>query len=230
MKTKLLLTPLLALCLPLAAQASVFVNGGQTSVALDFATLESAASLELSSADPTATAAPGFAVGFAITNSTPFTYDIDPFTPLGGSIGHTGSVTFLISGTTDEVTVGNFDIGFDAGRISETPSLSGFFVEDTFSGLGILFDVGAPATETFSASAEAFFAEADLFVSPEFAGFLFDAGLAASDLTGALIGSAQIDAAVIPEPSLIGGLFGAAALSLVLFRRRRKTATVVSKA
>jgi hypothetical protein len=211
---------LAALSTPALLQGQVFVNGGVTSVNLDFAALQSAASLEILSVNDAVPAAPGFAAGFTITTDSPFTFDATEFAPLGGSISHTGSLTFQIVNTTDTVTVGNLDIGFDAGRAGGNNS--GFFVSDTISGLGILFDVGAPDLDSFIASNQAFFAWADLFVSPEFAGFLQTAGLAQTNLAGAAIGSAQIDAAVIPEPSTVALLAGLGVLGLVLYRRRKQ--------
>jgi hypothetical protein len=112
-----------------------------------------------------------------------------PFTPTGGSISHTGSVTFNVVGTETLVEVGNFVIGYDGARAAD--GNSGFFVQDTISDLGILFDVGAPTT--LEATPDNFFAAAVLNVSPEFATYLSTNELATADLTGVEIGSAQID-------------------------------------
>ena len=171
------------------------VTMGTTSVDLDFDTLASAASLEFTAVDNTGIPATGFPAGFAITSASPFQYSIDPFAPIGGNISHTGSVTFTVSGTETLVQVGNFNIGYDGTRA--TNGNSGFFAEDTISELGILFDVADPTT--LDAGPDGFYAEADLNVSPEFATYLSDNGLAESDLTGATIGSAQIDG--IPDMS-----------------------------
>jgi len=208
-----------ALSAPALLQSQVFVNDGVTSVNLNFEALESAASLQILSVNDAVPAAPGFAAGFAITTESPFTYNAAEFAPIGGSISHIGSLTFQIVNTSDTVTVGNLDIGFDAARAGGNNS--GFFVSDTISGLGILFDVGAPDQGTFIASDQAFFAWADLFVSPEFASFLQGANLAQTDLAGVAIGSAQIDAAVIPEPSTVALLAGLGVLGFVIYRRRR---------
>ncbi len=165
------------------------VSSGVTSVNLDFDTLASAASLEFTAVDNSGIPATGFPAGFAITSASPFQFGIDPFAPIGGSISHTGSVTFTISGTETLVQVGNFSIGYDGARA--TDGNSGFFVEDTISSLGILFDVAAPTT--LEAGPDGFYAEADLNVSPEFATYLSTNSLAESDLTGAAIGSAIIN-------------------------------------
>lgn len=172
-----------------ASSTAVTITSGSTSVNLDFETLASAASLVFASVSNTATPADGFPAGFRITTGSPFQYTLNPFSPVGGSISHTGGVVFTISGTEDTVEVGNFNIGFDPARA--VGGNSGFFVQDTISDLGILFDVAAP--DSLSATPNAFMAEADLNVSSEFAGFLSGAELAASDLTGATVGSALID-------------------------------------
>ncbi|PSN14930.1 hypothetical protein C7271_21305, partial [filamentous cyanobacterium CCP5] len=103
--------------------------------------LLSTVGLELTGVDTDAASfSADFQVGFAITEETDFSFDIDPFTPVGGTIKHEGTITF-----NDMVTIGEFSIGFDGDRVSETAS--GFFVADTLEGNGleILFDIGAPA-------------------------------------------------------------------------------------
>ena len=91
----------------------------------------------------------------------------------------------------DTVEVGNFTIGFDAGRASGTTS--GFFVESTVGVAAILFDVAPPSS--LSATATDLTIGADLLVSPEFAGFLGD-----TMLTGVDVGDAFVQA--VPEPAL----------------------------
>ena len=106
---------------------------------------------------------------------------------------------------TDTVEVGNFTIGFDAGR---TPTNSGFFVESTVGVAAILFDV---APTLLDPTATDLTIAADLLVSPEFAGFL---GL---DLTGADVGDALVEGiaqadAQVPVPTTLAlfalGLIG----------------------
>lgn len=160
------------------------VESGVTSVFLDLDLIESATGLALTGVD--SEAAPfseDFQVGFAINDDTDFSFTADPFTPVGGTIEHDGTITF-----NEGITVGDFSIGFDAGRVSE--SASGFFVADTVegNGLDILFDIGTPGVlET--TDTELTIAEADLLLAPEFADAL---GL--SDLTGADVGNARVDA------------------------------------
>ncbi|MEO0408262.1 MAG: M10 family metallopeptidase C-terminal domain-containing protein, partial [Cyanobacteria bacterium P01_A01_bin.135] len=103
-----------------------------------------------------------------------------------------------------EATVGEFSIGFDASRVTDTAS--GFFVADTLDdplGLEVLFDLSAPGTASVM-NEELEISGADLLVSPELAGAL---GMA--DLAGADVGDARIDAMVMatggePAPDTMG--------------------------
>ncbi len=161
------------------------VEDGVTSVFLDLPLLESAAGLVLTGADSDADPfSEDFQVGFDISDDTDFSFTADPFAPVGGTIEHTGTVTF-----NGAVTVGNFSIGFDGDRTSDTAS--GFFVEDTLQGndVDILFDIGAPGVLEISET-ELTIAEADLLLAPEIVGLLgLDPGLAGAD-----VGDARIDA------------------------------------
>lgn len=173
------------------AAGSSRVVGGTTSVTLDTATLSAAASLNVSSINGTATAAGGFGVGFNIEEPTSLRYGLNSgFDLRGGEIRHTGTVSF----NTDSITVGDFAIGFDAARA--TGSASGFFIADTVSGLGILFDIANPGVTAATNSLQ--IANVDLLVSPEFAQTLLDLNLATTDLTGADVGDAQVDATANP--------------------------------
>lgn len=194
------------------------VTGGQTSVLLDTGTLSSAASLDLSGVSPDVNA-PGDlgpdSVAFGINPrdavSLPTTFTYDPGDFLGsfaGTIEHTGSVLF----NADSVEVGNFTIGFDGARVGG--DRSGFFVESTTGVSAILFDVANPST--LDATASSLTIGADLLVSSEFAGFLSDNGLAQSDLTGADVGDALVQA--VPAPGALGIL---AAGGILGVRRRR---------
>jgi hypothetical protein len=201
-----------------AAGQSVRVIGGQTNVALDFDTLASAASLELSgvSADVISPGAIPGSVAFSINardaSNLPTTFSYDPSDFLGsfaGTIEHSGSVFF----NNDAVEVGNFTIGFDIARA--VGDNSGFFVESTAGIAAILFDIGAPST--LNPGASTLEIGADLLVSAEFGAFLFDNGLSASNLAGATVGSALVQATV-PAP----GAGAALAVVGVLGSRRRR--------
>ena len=180
-----LITPEIELIPP-----SIFtVDSGTTSVFLDLPLLESAAGITLVDADSTGEPfSEEFQVGFPIEEDTDFTFELPPFTPVSGSIEHSGTITLSVGGT--DVTVGEFSIGFDAARVSETAS--GFFVADTTEdalGLEVLFDVSA--TGSLDADSDSLtISDRDLLLAPE-----FTEALEAPDLTGADVGDVRIDAA-----------------------------------
>ncbi|MDJ0904070.1 MAG: hypothetical protein QNJ55_35305 [Xenococcus sp. MO_188.B8] len=171
------------------------IDSGITSVFLDLPLLEEAAGLTLVSVDSEAEPfSEDFQLGFAITEDTDFSFTSDPFTPLGGTIEHSGTITLALGET--EVTVGEFSIGFDASRVSETAS--GFFVADTLEdplGLEILFDISAPGVVEVSEE-QLEISDADLLLAPELV-----TALALPDLTGADVGDTRIDATITPADS-----------------------------
>ncbi|MEL6399388.1 MAG: hypothetical protein AAFR26_09920 [Cyanobacteria bacterium J06626_4] len=166
------------------------VETGTTSVFLDLALLEAAAGLVLDSVDSAATPfSDNFQVGFAINDETDFTYTAMPFAPTGGSIEHDGTITLdTVDNPNADITVGEFSIGFDPSRVTDTAS--GFFVADTIegNGLDILFDISVPGLVNATA-ADLTIAETDLLLSPEFA-----SALGLPELAGADVGDARIDA------------------------------------
>ena len=157
------------------------VVGGKTSVFLNTDLLAEAAGLELTGANGTAVPAQGpFQVAFEISGETDFEFSSgNSFAPVGGSIEHTGSVTF-----NEELELGNFSIGFDGSREGG----SGFFVQDTISLNIPLFDIATPGAVDFQ-DPSLVISQADLLVSPELA-----AALGNEALVGAAVGSAQVDA------------------------------------
>ncbi len=202
----------------------VEVNGGQTSVLLDTDTIASAAGLTLSGVSGSVIA-PGNlgpdSVAFGINPRdgvlpTTFAYDPSDFlATFSGTIEHSGSVFF--DSALGEVEVGDFTIGFDAARAGSLGGLaSGFFVESTVGVAAILFDIENPST--LNPTSSDLTIEANLLVSGEFATFLLDNGLASSDLAGADVGDALVEA-TIPAPGAIGLMAGAA----VFGRRRRRS-------
>ncbi|MEM1445872.1 MAG: PEP-CTERM sorting domain-containing protein [Planctomycetota bacterium] len=205
-----------------ASAGSVQVVGGATSVLLDTDALSSAASLTLSGVSTDVGSSTDIAGGVAFSinptdaSSLPTTFMYDPADFLGtfsGTIEHTGSVFF----NSDTVEVGNFTIGFDAGRA--VGDASGFFVESTTGIAAILFDIETPSS--LSALSDSLQIGADLLVSPEFASFLQTNSLASADLTGVDVGDAFVNATSVPTPSAAAGiLFGLGALGL----RRKRTA------
>ena len=172
---------------PGQAPETATVESGVTSVFLDFPLLEEVAGLTLVGADSEAEPfSDDFLVGFAITDETDFTYAIDPFAPVSGTIEHSGTITLGLGGA--EATIGEFSIGFDPSRVTDTAS--GFFVADTLDdplGLEILFDIGNPGAVA-SAADSLVISDADLLLSPELA-----AALGLADLAGADVGDARID-------------------------------------
>lgn len=177
------------------AQTTYRAVSGTTSVRLDTATLASAANLNLTSASSTGTPFDSsFQVGFPFTEETDFTFSVaNGFTPVSGSILHSGTVTFN-GGTANQVVLGNFRIGFDASRIGG--DRSGFFVENTAAPLGpvIVFDIKTGLQPAFDAANFRFgVTNARLLVSSELGGFLQTNNFSASNLTGAEVGEARID-------------------------------------
>jgi hypothetical protein len=200
-----------------AAGAQVDVIGGQTTALLDTATLSSAANLDLSSVSadvivPGNLGADSVAFGInprdAMNPLLPTTFSYDPadfLNTFGGTIEHLGSVFF----NTDTIEVGNFTIAFDAARAGTLGgNASGFYLESTVGIAAILFDVANPSELT--PTMDTLTIAADLLVSPEFGQFLFDNGFSTSNLAGADVGDALVEA-VTPEPSsllllTLGGL------------------------
>lgn len=163
------------------------VNSGTTSVSLDLPLLELAAGITLVDADTDGEAfSEEFQLGFPIVEDTDFSFETEPFAPVGGTIEHSGTLTFDFNDT--EVIVSDFSIGFDASRVSNTAS--GFFVSDTTEdalNLEIVFDISAPGN--INTDEGLTISEADLLVAPELA-----EALGSSALTGADIGDTRIDA------------------------------------
>jgi len=213
-----------------AVAGSVHVVGGETSVALDFAALSSAASLNLSgvSSDVIAPGALGAgSVAFGInprTDPDPTTFNFNPNNFLGtfgGTIEHTGSVFF----NDDAVEVGGFRIGFDGDRAGSLDgNASGFFVESTTGISAILFDLAAPSA--LEATATSLQVDGDLLVSSEFAGFLQTNGLSTGNLSGVDIGDASIQAVAAPTPSAAAA--GLLLITAIAGRRRLKPTAEVT--
>jgi hypothetical protein len=181
------------------------VRSGVTSVSLDAKTLKDAAGLEIAGTNNTVTPTNGLAVGFGIKPNSNFTYTRqNGFTPTGGTIEHSGTVS-LKADPLGTVTVGDFSIGYDAARKSD--KASGFFVRDTVDTDAILFDVSNP--KNLSANRNSFkVSGADLLVSPEFNGFLNQKGLTNQNLTGADVGDVAINAISRPAFNIGCSIFG----------------------
>ncbi|NJN85148.1 MAG: PEP-CTERM sorting domain-containing protein [Leptolyngbyaceae cyanobacterium SL_7_1] len=222
---------------PAQAASSLYrVESGTTSLSVDSAALELLESLGLSFSGTfdTVTPADGFAVGFeilspsdddAVVGST-FNFNFDTatqaFAPVSGLIEHIGGLSFDVD-TFDPTTnpdglalfspleIGDFSIGFDGG----------FFIADNVTTGLPLFDLvvnDAPSLDQRQLQVTG----VDVLVSSNFNALLSNAaGSTDLGLTGAKIGTAQIDAnaSKVPEPGTVVAiaLAGAAAI----FGRRR---------
>ena len=215
-KVFFLLPAIAAMVFPYQISAqTVNVIGGQTSVLLDTDLLSTAAGLDLSGVSDdvgNGNLGPGsvlFDINPRDSASMPSTFSYTPgdFAPFSGTVEHTGSVFF----NNDTIEVGNFSIGFDANRVAGNNS--GFFVESTTGISAILFDLGS-ITE-LAPTASSLDIEGSLFVSPEFANFLGDAGLSGAD-----VGDARLEANSVPEPGTMGVL--GAGVAMTCLRRKRR--------
>lgn len=203
-----LAAPLTMLAPAESRAALVELSDGQTNVLLDTATLESAASLVLSGVSGEVVA-PGnlgaASVAFGVNPRTTvapalpttFAYDSADFAgTFAGAIEHAGSVFF----NANAVEVGDFSIAFSSPRAGTLGGkASGFYVASTTGISAILFDIENPSS--LAASEAGLTVAANLLVSPEFAEFLQSNGLATTDLSGADVGDALVEA--VPEPSTL---------------------------
>ncbi len=170
------------------------IESGVTSVFLDLALLEEATGITLVSVDSEAEPfSEDFQLGFAITEDTDFSFELVPtppfFNPLGGTIEHSGTITLALDSA--QVTIGDFSIGFDPNRVSQTTS--GLFVADTLAdplGLEILFDLSSTSAAAV-ANDQLVISDTDLLLAPELA-----TALAQPDLAGVDVGDVRIDATV----------------------------------
>ena len=174
-----------------------FIQDGTASVDLNTALLESAVDLTLISVDDTAEPiSDEFVFGFDISESSDFLFtDDDGFTPIQGEIELTGTITF--SSPVGDVTIGNFDIGFDSSR--QTENISGLFLENTVDSLfpegTILLDISNLESVEIG-ERELNIGSSDLLLAPEFATLLVETGLLAVNVTGFDIGDAALNAII----------------------------------
>ncbi|MEH2110625.1 hypothetical protein [Nostoc sp.] len=201
---------------PIQVEAATFkVISGVTSIDHDHEEILSTIGLNLTGTNNTVTPIPSnYLVGFNIDSATNFTFsDEGGFTPLSGTIEHTGTVTF-----NKQVTVGDFSIGFAPGRT--VTGASGFVLRDTFSLNTILFDLSITEPVAFDGQ-NLTIPDVKLLISPEFASILQN-----SDLTGLFAGTARIDAqvAAVPEPDSVLAILaaGAALLATRFYTRKIK--------
>ncbi|MEH2267382.1 MAG: hypothetical protein V7K68_02950 [Nostoc sp.] len=201
---------------PIQVEAATFkVISGVTSIDRDHEDILSSIGLKLTGTNNTVAPIPSnYLVGFNIDSATNFTFsDEGGFTPLSGTIEHTGTVTF-----NKQITVGDFSIGFAPGRT--VTGASGFVLRDTFSLNTILFDLSITEPVAFDGQ-NLTIPDVKLLISPEFASILQN-----SDLTGLFAGTARIDAqvAAVPEPDSVLAILaaGAALLATRFYTRKIK--------
>lgn len=191
---------------PIEVEAATFkVISGVTSIDRDHEDILRNIGLILRGNNHTVAPIPSnYLVGFNIDSATNFTFsDENGFTPLSGTIEHTGTVTF-----NDKITVGDFSLGFAPGRTVK--DASGFVLRDTFSLDTILFDLSIPEPVAFD-SKNLTIPDVKLLISPEFANIMQK-----PDLTGSFAGTARIDAQVVavPEPESVLAILAAGAALL----------------
>ncbi len=195
---------------PIQVEAATFkVISGVTSIDRDHEEILSNIGLTLTGTNQAVAPIPSnYLVGFNIDSLTNFTFsDKGGFTPLSGTIEHTGTVTF-----NNQITVGDFSIDFAPRRT--VTGASGLVLRDTFSLNTILFDLSTPGLVAFDGQ-NLTIPDVQLLISPEFADILDD-----PELSGLFAGTARIDAQVasVPEPdSVLATLVAGAALLAARF-------------
>ncbi|MDZ8184253.1 MAG: hypothetical protein RMX96_05235 [Nostoc sp. ChiSLP02] len=203
---------------PIQAEAATFkVESGVTSIDRDHENILKNLGLPITNTQDTVPPIPSnYLVGFQIDSDTNFTFsDEGGFTPLFGTIEHTGTVTIK-----NQITVGKFSIGFASGRT--VSNASGLVLRDTVSSINpILFDLSAPQSVIFDEqNLTLTLADVQLLISPEFAQQLGN-----SNLAGLFAGTARIDAkvAAVPEPGSALAILAAGAALLAARFSTQKT-------
>ncbi|MGK0190552.1 MAG: hypothetical protein ACI9R3_006380 [Verrucomicrobiales bacterium] len=221
----------LSLLLPSAhfasGQAVYGIDSGTTSLSLD-ATAVAKLGYAVTGSSGTVSPLGGEQFGFSILGElSDFMFTIEGNSEAlvqGGLIKHAGWIELDddANPSTGIIALGNFEIGVDPLRASET--VSGAYVRDTLGTNSIVFDIKPidPGLTNPTSDGESFTLYAsDLLISPELYALLGSPdGVAAGDFLGTL----RIDAAAsqlnaVPEPST--GLLLFLGAGLAVFRRRR---------
>ncbi len=226
---KIAFVAVLLFAAPFSAQAiTIQVDSGQTSVVFGYGALDS---LGLAVAGTTGSVPGGLgpnSVGFGINSrntfgdylETTFVYEAGDFAPFAGTIEHDGAIFLTDAATgTAAITVGDFTIGYDAGRADEGSGATGFYVQDNIDTGAILFDIADPIVEAFENS---LVIAANILVSPELSGLLNELGLIDIDASGVDAGAALVlgNSSIVPVPAAVW-LFGSALGLLGWVRTRR---------
>ena len=212
--------------LPVQAKTSNYqIQSGTTSLSLD-QNLLSSLGLNFSSSADTTTPAAGFDLGFSIIPpsadadvvSTNFTFSYDDttsaFTPVSGTIEHSGSVAFDVDTTKltllSPLEIGDFSIGFDSGKFSIT---------DKFSTGQPLFNLEINSNPVFDGK-NLQVTGANVLFSQAFNDVLGNAAGYDLNLTGVKVGEAQISATAVPEPETNAAIAVLMAAGAVAIKRR----------
>lgn len=212
---------------PATAAELYQIESGTTSlqVAPAALTLLQDLGLTFNTALNTVPAASGYEFGFAIVppsadsstigSTLTFRYDepTQAFSEISGTIEHTGGLSFTVDedklSLLSPLQIGNFSIGY----------ANGFYLADnlTVGGL-VLFDLVPTSAPTFNSGR--FSLTTDVKVASAFNEVLTNALGVDPGLTGAVVGSAQVNAQAVPEPATVLGLLAGGAL-LQASRRRK---------
>lgn len=150
------------------------------------------------------------------TNFT-FSYDdqTKAFTPVSGTIEHTGSVAFDVDQTKlallSPFEFGDFSLGFDD---------AGFFLRDNVTTGLKLFDLQINNTPTFDGT-NLLIEGADVLVSQDFDSLLDNAAGSDLPLAGFKVAQAKVNATAVPEPetNIAVTLLVAAGMGITIKRR-----------
>lgn len=204
----------------LSVQAAVMtyqIQAGTTSLSLDEALLPFGLSYKVDNVDFDIIP-PSNDPNIVGTNFT-FSYDdqTNASTPLGGTIEHTGRVTFDVDTTKlalkSPFEIGNFSLGFDEG---------GFFLKDNVSTGLKLFDLQLNSAPTFDGK-NLLIEDEDVLISQDFDSLLDNAAGSDLPLAGLKVGQAKISATAVavpePETNIAVSLLLAAGMGLAIKRR-----------
>jgi hypothetical protein len=197
-----------------AATMTYQIQSGTTTLSLD----EALSSFGLSSKVDFDILPPSNDPNFVGTDFT-FSYDdqTKDFTPLSGTIEHTGSVAFDVDTTKlallSPLEIGDFSLDFDE---------AGFFLQDNVSTGLKLFDIQINNAPTFDGT-NLLIEGADVLVSQDFDTLLDNAAGYDVQVAGFKVGQAQVSATAVPEPetNIAVSLLLAGGMAVAIKRRHR---------
>ena len=208
------------------AQTVYGVDSGRTSITLDTNTVEKLGYV-VTGTNGTVEALQGLAYGFSILDeSSDFSFTLAEAGGVAvqaGILNHSGWIELDDDGDPENgfIKLGNFEIGVDPGRESET--VSGAYVRDTLGTNVVVFDIkptGENEVNPVSDGETLTLQTSDLLVSPELYALLGSpAGVSPGDFVGSIRVDASVSSTAIPEPST--GILWLCGFALVCFSRRR---------